>query len=87
MKNATLLAFAAVACVPPRDLPTAPPDCFADVATHLAADEMEGRGVGTEGLEHAALYVEDRMRAFGLADGGVGHRQTFEAIGERRLEG
>ena len=36
----------------------------------LAAPEMEGRGVGTAGLERAAAYVERRMRALGLRPAG-----------------
>jgi len=80
MKHACLLALALAGCVPPRDLPEAPPACFADLVTHLATDEMEGRGVGTQGLERAADYVEDQMRAIGLEGGGVGYRQPFDAI-------
>jgi Tol biopolymer transport system component len=40
---------------------------------------MEGRGVGTQGLERAALYLEEEFRSLGLKDGGPAHRQTFPA--------
>ena len=33
----------------------------------LAADEMEGRGLGTAGLGRAADWIEERLRALGLA--------------------
>ncbi len=36
----------------------------------LAADEREGRGVGTEGLEQAAEYIADRFQALGLKPAG-----------------
>jgi Zn-dependent M28 family amino/carboxypeptidase len=32
----------------------------------LASDELEGRGVGTEGLNKAALYLADRFQQLGL---------------------
>ena len=40
-------------------------DIRKDVA-FLAADEQEGRGLGTKGLARAAGYLETRMRAIGL---------------------
>jgi hypothetical protein len=46
----------------------------------LAADELEGRGVGTQGLDRAADYIRDQFRGTGLkpglADGGF--FQTFQ---------
>src|SRR5438045_63426 len=32
----------------------------------LAADDMEGRGLGTKGIDRAATYLESRMREIGL---------------------
>ena len=53
------------------------------VETHirtLAADEMEGRGLGTKGLAKAADYIEKELRASGLQPafgGGKSYRQGF----------
>ena len=48
-----------------------------DVAV-LASDDMEGRGLGTEGLRRAADWVEDRLRALRLAPAfGRSYRQFF----------
>lgn len=64
-----LLFVALVSCVK-----TAPPSsrdpgaCFAELATALAGDEMEGRGVGTRGLQRAADLLERRFRAAGFRD-------------------
>jgi len=59
--------------------------CFADLVTLLSTDAMEGRGIGTEGLERAALALEHRLRAAGLGDGGMEFRQTFSATTGVRL--
>jgi TolB protein len=60
--------------------PDASTECFRELVTALAADDMEGRGVGTEGLERAATLITARFAAAGLDDGGVGHTQTFDVI-------
>ena len=69
--------------------------CFETFAEALAADAMEGRGLGTEGLARAAAAIEARMRAIGLAapaEAASGYRQAFAvqtgvALGARsRLE-
>jgi Tol biopolymer transport system component len=45
----------------------------------LAADEMEGRGLGTAGLRRAADYVEKRVRGLGLAPAfASGYRQPVK---------
>jgi hypothetical protein len=36
----------------------------------LAAPELEGRGVGSDGLARAADYIAEQLRAYGLAPGG-----------------
>ncbi|MFN7917310.1 MAG: M28 family metallopeptidase [Vicinamibacterales bacterium] len=38
--------------------------------TVLADDNMEGRGPGSAGYEHALQYVEDAVKGYGLAPGG-----------------
>ena len=44
----------------------------------LSADAMEGRGLGTKGLERAAAYIEKELRAAKLEPAfGDSYRQTF----------
>ncbi|MCP4900419.1 MAG: M20/M25/M40 family metallo-hydrolase, partial [bacterium] len=44
----------------------------------LAAPEMEGRGLGSEGLERATHWVEERLRSYGLEPVlGESFRQTW----------
>ena len=48
-----------------------------DVRT-LAADDMEGRGLGTKGIDKATSYLEARMKAIGLEPVfGTSYRQPF----------
>src|SRR6185436_14552239 len=52
---------------------------FAEGVAALAADEMEGRGLGTAGLGKAAAWIEARLRAAGLRPAfGPSYRQGFE---------
>jgi hypothetical protein len=62
----------------PQD-PVDPARCFQRVVSVLADDAMEGRGVGTRGLERAALYLEQELGLLGLKGTGLGHRQAFQA--------
>ena len=39
---------------------------FHDMIFALAADSMEGRGIGTEGIVKASKWIENRMRAMKL---------------------
>lgn len=63
-----------------------PADRFARDVAWLADDAREGRGVGSEGIEAAARYLEERFRALGLAPAGVEgtFRQAFEVAVEVR---
>ncbi|HEY5951491.1 MAG TPA: M28 family peptidase [Kofleriaceae bacterium] len=56
---------------------------FAKSVAYLAADEREGRGIGTKGLRDAADMVQQQFQAAG-ADPGftTGWRQTFEVTTE-----
>ena len=54
--------------------------CFREIATTLSADDMDGRGIGTPGLEKAATYLAGRMEAFGFKAPVPGYRQPFTAI-------
>ena len=56
-----------------------------EIAAHiryLSDDLLEGRAVGTKGIEMAALYHEDYFRAMGLEPAfGTSYRQTFPLKG------
>jgi len=39
---------------------------LAEVARHLASEELDGRGIGTKGLDLAAEYIAGRFAEFGL---------------------
>ncbi len=44
----------------------------------LASDEMEGRGLGTQGIEKAAYWIEGRLREIGLEPAfNMSYRQGF----------
>jgi membrane-associated protease RseP (regulator of RpoE activity) len=54
-------------------------DRFAAAVGYLAADEREGRGVGTRGLEDAERMIEDQLKAAGVEPGlAGGWRQPFK---------
>jgi Zn-dependent M28 family amino/carboxypeptidase len=58
-----------------------------EIAAHiryLSSDQLEGRAVGTKGIELAARYQEDYFRTMGLEPAfGASYRQTFELKGSR----
>src|ERR1700694_1354981 len=60
---AAALSFAATPAGSPAPSAAAK---FARDVTVLASDEMEGRGLGTKGLDKAADWIEARLRALKL---------------------
>jgi Tol biopolymer transport system component len=71
------------AAVAGAERPSAPEttaaDRFAAAVRYLAADEREGRGVGSKGLEDAARWVEDQLKAAAVEPGVAGAwRQPFQ---------
>src|SRR5262245_467326 len=64
-----LLGSSALAETPKQGVPPSAAELLAHV-TALTAPEMEGRGSGTAGAEHAARYIADRLKALGLRPGG-----------------
>jgi Tol biopolymer transport system component len=63
----------------PSSPETAAADRFTTAVHYLAADEREGRGVGTAGLAAAAQMVEDQLKATGAEPGASGAwRQPFQ---------
>src|ERR1700753_2994125 len=73
------LVFAAATLAPAQ---TPPPDLAKrfDADIHvLASDEMEGRGLGTKGIEKAGDWIETRLKTIGLQPAfGTSYRQPFE---------
>lgn len=71
-----------------RDRPSAPEvaiaDRFAANVGYLAADEREGRGIGTKGLRDASDHVQAQLAALGAEPGmpNNGWRQTFDVTTE-----
>ncbi len=65
----------------------AEPVTVEEIAAHiryLSDDLLEGRAVGTPGIEMAARYHEDYFRAMGLEPAfGTGYRQAFPLRGSR----
>ncbi len=56
--------------------------------TYLASDELEGRGVGTSGLDRAADYVARQFAEAGLKPGGTdGYFQPFPVTRGAELDG
>lgn len=57
-------------------------DRFAKDVAYLAADEREGRGVGTKGLIDSAAMVEERFKSLGVEPGIPNFRQELEVTTE-----
>lgn len=74
---ALLLVMAAPAAAG-RDASPADAEAFARIVADLAAPEMEGRGVGSAGLDRARDYLIDRFRSLNLQPAFIDGR------GERR---
>ena len=73
-----LVASAGTAAAAPPDPMARLADEFRRDVAILAADDMEGRGLGTEGLRRSADWIEQRLRALGLAPAfGRSYRQPF----------
>ena len=75
---------------PGLPLPEADSDCFAEVSSKLATDDMEGRGLGTAGNAKAAALIAQWMDGMGLAAPPTGRTQPFEArigvtLGDKNL--
>lgn len=59
--------------LPPKYLP----DGLAAHIDALTTEEMQGRGVGTEGIDRAAAYIADKFAEIGLEAPGSSYLQTF----------
>src|SRR5579859_3147818 len=70
--------LAAQVSAPPR-IDDAAVQRFRNDVTTLASDKMEGRGLGTKGIERAADFIEARLRSIGLKPAfGPSYRQPFQ---------
>ncbi len=54
--------------------------CFQGIVEVLADDDMQGRGVGTDGLARSARYLAERFAAIGLHATASGYTQPFETV-------
>lgn len=59
---------------------------MSETVRYLTRTELEGRGLGTEGLEHAAQYIAERFREAGLQPAGDGKDSYFQTW-EENMEG
>ncbi len=69
---------AAPVAAPPTPLPEDATQCFASVDAALSDDALEGRGVGTAGLDRAGDLVEGWLRGLGVQPTPSGYRQPFD---------
>lgn len=92
-----LLLLTLAACVPTPAAPPAPPaspppsaviDSAAMLqdARVLSADDMEGRGTGTPGIEKARAYLTDRFRQVGIRPFGASYDQAYSGRNRRGVE-
>ncbi|HPW17900.1 MAG TPA: M28 family peptidase [Candidatus Aminicenantes bacterium] len=80
---AALLALAACQGRPGKSVPITV-DEIAGHIRYLSSDQLEGRGLGTKGIEMAARYQEDYFRTAGLEPAfGTSYRQAFPLKGSR----
>ena len=67
------LLCAAAPAAKPRGNSSRPPDTMSDLQSsvkRLADPKWEGRGVGTAGIDSAAVWIADQMKRMGLQPGG-----------------
>src|SRR5512137_1296037 len=78
---AALLGLGACQGSPRRVEPITVDELAAHVR-YLSSDQLEGRAVGSKGIEMAALYHEDYFRTMGLEPAfGTSYRQAFRLKG------
>lgn len=74
----------AIVCLAPAAADPAPRQLYEDVRI-LAADDMQGRLVGTPGSAKARAYLLDRLRTIGLEPVNATFEQPFEADHKGKL--
>ncbi len=73
--QASLPARAALAQLPPKYLPSA----LAEHVNELVSPSMQGRAIGSQGIELAAEYIADQFAEIGLRALADDYRQTWQA--------
>ena len=70
-----------------RDKPSASKERLQATVKYLSSDELEGRGVGTEGLDKAAQYIAQKFTEYGLRTDAVNGKpfQPFTLAAETKL--
>ncbi|MBW3598360.1 MAG: M20/M25/M40 family metallo-hydrolase [Planctomycetes bacterium] len=63
---AAMLAWAPAAISAEKESSAASSERLLGAVEYLASDELEGRGIGTDGLDKAAEYIAEQFRSFGL---------------------
>ncbi|KAB8154039.1 M20/M25/M40 family metallo-hydrolase [Kordia sp. TARA_039_SRF] len=53
-----------------------------DIVSYLASDELEGRNTGTEGIEKAAVYIENYFKELGVQPYYDTYRDSFTVKGK-----
>ncbi|WP_026868911.1 M28 family peptidase [Inquilinus limosus] len=97
VRRGLLLLLTLAACVPTPaapPTPTAPPPPSAIIDSAallqdvrlLSADDMEGRGTGTAGIEKARAYLAERLRQVGIRPFGASSDQPFSGRNRRGVE-
>ncbi|WP_395673256.1 M28 family peptidase [Inquilinus sp.] len=88
----TLAACVPTPAAPPAPPPPPPPSAIIDSAAMLqdvrvlSADDMEGRGTGTPGIEKARAYLTDRFRQVGIRPFGATYDQAYSGRSRRGAE-
>ena len=89
LTSASVLLLAACAAPQSGSAPAAPQpsamhaQLLEDVRI-LSADDMEGRGTGSEGSARASAYIIQRLEALGVSAPAVGREQSWEMQGRTR---
>ena len=60
------------------EIPTSSSIQIAEDVTYLASDELEGRNTGTEGIEKAATFIENRFKTLGIDPFYETYRDEFD---------
>ena len=50
-----------------------------EMISYLASDELSGRDTGSEGIEAAAVYIENKFKTFGIKPYYTTYKDTFKA--------
>lgn len=88
MRRAALKLFAvgvvwvALGCKGTRNAVSVDPERLGETVYFLAADSLEGRDTGSEGLDKAARYLEARLEDYGIKPFFTSYRDTLANVRE-----